>query len=209
MKENIFILGDSYSTYKGYIPEKYDYYYYHDNRATAPFIRGCEYTWWHKLAQKHNLNIVMNDSFSGTTICNTVRDYLTIESSFISRIDKYVSENFFEKNKIDKMFIFGGTNDSWMDTPVGTLKYSSWTQDDLKCVLPAFCYLIDKIKNLVKETIVIINTDLKQEIVDGYIACCKKNGVTCIRLKEIDKENDHPTELGMEQIYQQLSSLFE
>ena len=63
------------------------------------------------MASENNLNIILNDSFSGSTICNTVREILTVESSFVSRIDKYITEKVFTENKINTMFIFGGTNE--------------------------------------------------------------------------------------------------
>ena len=160
MKEkNIFIMGDSYSTSEGYIPRGYAFYY-SDNREDEPIVKGVEKTWWKILQEKNSLNIDLNDSFSGSTICNTVREGYSIKSSFISRIDKYISENFFTKNSIDLMFIFGGTNDSWIDAPIGKIKYSNWEDDDLKCVLPAFCYLIKRAKDVCKDLVVIINTDL-------------------------------------------------
>ena len=203
-KNNIFIMGDSYSTYERYIPEGY-LFYYSDGRKDSPIVKGVEKTWWKIFSNKNNLNIVFNDSFSGSTICNTVRESLSVESSFVNRIDKYISEKFFIENKIDTMFIFGGTNDSWIDAPVGKLKYSDWTAEDLKCVLPAFCYLIDRAKKTVEDVIVIINTDLKQEITTGFAEACEKNEIKYICLKEIDKENGHPTELGMKQISEQVT----
>ena len=121
---------------------------------------------------------MLNDSFSGSTICNTVRETLTVESSFISRIDKYIAENFFAENKIDTMFIFGGTNDSWIDAPLGEVKYSDWSDDELKCVLPAFCYLLNCAKSVAGEVMVIINTDLKEEITKGFIKACMGHHIT-------------------------------
>lgn len=202
-KNNVFIMGDSYSTYRGYIPEGY-YFYYSDERKENPIVKGVEKTWWNILAKENNLNILLNDSFSGSTICNTVRETLSVESSFVSRIDKYIKEKFFTENKVDTIFIFGGTNDSWINAPIGNLKYSDWTVDELKCVLPAFCYLINNAKKVVEDVIVIINTDLKEEITNGFIEACEKNEVKYLYLKEIDKENGHPTELGMKQISKQV-----
>ncbi len=203
-KKNIFIMGDSYSTYAGYIPEGH-HAYYCDERKDKPIVKGVEKTWWHIFANENSLNIILNDSFSGSTICNTVRPTLPDESSFINRLDKYILEKVFIENKIDTMLIFGGTNDSWIDAPIGNLKYSDWTAEELKCVLPAFCYLIDKAKKVAQDIIVIINTDLKEEITNGFIEACEKNNVKYLYLKEIDKENGHPTELGMKQISEQVA----
>lgn len=203
-KNNVFIMGDSYSTYQGYIPKGYSFYY-SDERKEEPVIRGVEKTWWKILAKENNLNIILNDSFSGSTICNTVRENHTVASSFVSRIDKYITEQFFSENKIKTLFIFGGTNDSWIDAPIGNIKYSDWTADELKHVLPAFCYLINKAMKVVEDIVVIINTDLKKEITDGFIEACEKNRIQYLCLKEIDKENGHPTELGMKQISEQVA----
>ena len=204
MKNNIFIMGDSYSTYEGYIPDGYNFYY-SDKREEKPIVKGAEKTWWNIFAKENNLNIILNDSFSGSTICNTVRKTLTIESSFVSRIDKYIAEKLFTENNINTMFIFGGTNDSWLDAPVGNLKYSDWTDDDLMCVLPAFCYIISRAKEVVQDVVVIINTNLKQEITEGFVEACEKNKIKYLCLQEIDKENGHPTELGMKQISEQVT----
>ena len=70
--------------------------------------------------------------------------------------------------------------------------------------MPAFCYLIDKAKSVVENVIVIINTGLMEEITKGFIEACEKNKITYARLTEIDKENGHPTELGMLQISKQV-----
>lgn len=203
--KNLFIIGDSYSTYGGYIPEGYQAYY-GTNRPDSPVVNGVEKTWWRIFAKENDINIVMNDSYSGSTVCNTVRENYEISSSFISRIDKYIAEGFFEEHDIDTMIVFGGTNDSWIDAPIGKVQYANWSGEDLKSALPAFCYLIEKAKSVAKEPIVVINSDLKEEITNGFMAACEKNRVKYLCLKEIDKYNGHPTELGMEQIAKQVTA---
>ena len=202
--KNVFIFGDSYSTYKGYNPEGYNCYY-SDERTADPVVAGVEKTWWRILARENPLDIVMNDSFSGSTVCNTVRETLTVESSFISRIDKYIETGFFDESKIDLMLIFGGTNDSWIDAPIGAFKYADQTSEELKRVLPAFCYLISKAKTVAEEVVVIVNSGLKEEITCGFCEACETLGVKHLRLEGIDKKNGHPTELGMEQIAEQVA----
>ena len=205
-KTNVFIMGDSYSTYAGYVPDGYSIYY-SDDRVNPPIVRGVDKTWWKILERENNLNIVINDSCSGSTVCNTVRDYLTIDSSFVSRIDKYIKQNTFAEKGIDTMLIFGGTNDSWMDTVLGENKYSDWTADDLKCVLPAFCYLLKRAKETVKDIIVIINDGLKKEFTEGAVEACENYKIKYVCLEGIDKETNHPTEIGMKQIAKQVSSI--
>ena len=207
MKSNVMIIGDSYSTYEGYIPEGYNCYY-RIHREEPPFVHGVEKTWWNILARENNLNIVMNDSFSGSTVCNTVRENHPLSSSFINRIDKYLAEDFFAKNDVGTLLLFGGTNDSWIDDPIGALQYSDWTAEDLLCVLPAFCYLLDRAKSAAENIIVIINSELKQEITEGFMEACKKYDIPCLLLKDVDKQNGHPTELGMEQIAEQVAACY-
>ncbi len=50
--KNIFIMGDSYSTYRGYIPKGYGCYYSED-RADKPFVTSVTKTWW-KIFEKEN-----------------------------------------------------------------------------------------------------------------------------------------------------------
>lgn len=204
MSKNVFIMGDSYSTYGGQIPEGY-HAYYHDNRTDAPVVK-LENTWWRVFLKKTGFRLVCNDSFSGSTLCNTVRETLPLSSSFINRMDKYIEENFFSENKIDLMLIFGGTNDSWINAPVGELCSSDWTEEQLKCVLPAFCYLIRRAKEVVGEVVVLLNTGLKPEITDGFRDACEQAGVRYLYLQEIEKEHGHPTEVGMAQIAEQVAA---
>jgi len=202
--KNVLIMGDSYSTYQGYLPEGY-HTYYSDERTSPPIVHGVENTWWRILTGEMGLNLVCNDSFSGSTVCNTVRPALSVDSSFLRRMDKYLAEGFFSENKIDLMLIFGGTNDSWIDAPVGRLQYADWTEEDLKNVLPAFCYLLSRAKPAVGEVVVLLNTGLKEEITGGFREACGHYGIRYLDLKEIDKECGHPTELGMRQIAGQVA----
>lgn len=206
-KEKIFIFGDSYSTYEGYIPKGYECYYKPD-RTDLPVIENSDDTWWKILSKKLRYDIVMNDSYSGSTVCTSVREEHPADAAFVKRADKYISSGYFKDNKIDTFFVFGGTNDSWINCPIGELKYSDQTEEDLKCVLPAFCYLIDRIKkiNVNSKIVVIINTDLKAEITENFISACEHYSVDYVKLQDIDKINGHPTVLGMKQIAEQIEN---
>lgn len=207
ISKRIFIMGDSYSTYGGYIPEDY-LAYYSDDRQTAPIVSGVDKTWWKILEQETQLQVVLNDSYSGSTVCNSVREGLPLSSSFVRRMDHYLSEDYFAANRIDTLIIFGGTNDSWLEIPLGHLTYSDWTQEDLLQVLPAFCYLLAKATTNPLRVIVIINSELNPQLVENLDLACAHYGVECVHLEDIDKENSHPTELGMVQIAQQVCPSF-
>lgn len=203
MKNNTIIFGDSYSTFEGFVPEGYDIYYF-ENGYSDTDVTKVSQTWWHQVAAEANLNIILNNSWSGSTIGYTGYDNVDCSksSSFIYRLKQLIAEGFFVKNKIDTVFVFGGTNDTWSDAPVGEIKYSNWKEEELYFVLPAICYFL----NLLKETLpqaeiyCLINTELKPEITSCMHQACEKYGIAPVTFDNIDKVCGHPTIQGMKDI---------
>lgn len=210
--KNIFILGDSYSTFTGYIPEGNSIYYREGGREDNDVTKVNE-TWWYSLAEELELNIVLNDSWSGSTVCHTGYGGLDTSktSSFLFRIDRLINEGFFEKNKIDTVFIFGGTNDSWANSPIGELTKDDFSNENLFRVLPAFSYLFATVKKTLPEAniIPIVNSELKSEVTDGIKAAAKLYGIECVSLHNIDKSKGHPTVKGMAEIKNQIRDFIE
>lgn len=202
---NVFILGDSYSTYENFIPSGYAFYY-SNNVFKDTDVNDVEQTWWKLLLNETKSKLVQNNSWSGTTICNTGYDGVYAVHSFINRFDELAGNGFFENNKIDTFFIFGATNDNWADAPIGSLKYSDYTEEELKCVLPAVCYLFNKVKNTLPHAkiVSIINTELKPEITNGIMKAAEQIGIEAIVLKEFEKNAGHPTIAGMKNIKNQI-----
>ena len=91
---------------------------------------------------------------------------------------------FFKENKIDTVLVFGGTNDSWANAPLGELKYDGFEEGDLFSVLPAFCYFMKTLKeDLPTSKIVFIaNCDIKTEIVEGIKTAGAHFGVDTVEL---------------------------
>ena len=203
MKENVLIFGDSYSTFKGFIPDGYIAYYSAEGRPETDVTKVSE-TWWHQLIKEAELNLVLNNSWSGSTICYTGYEGKDCSktSSFICRLRKLIDEGFFKQNNIDKVFVFGGTNDSWCGAPLGEIKKENWTHEDLYNVLPAIYYFFDLLrKTLPKaEIYCLINTELKGEIADALKEVSKKHGATPVVFDQIDKKCGHPTIQGMKDI---------
>ena len=75
MKNNLMIFGDSYSTFEGFIPENYDTYYINNGNSDTDVTNVCE-TWWHQVITHLNLKLVLNNSWSGSTIGHTGYDNL-------------------------------------------------------------------------------------------------------------------------------------
>ena len=203
---NIMIIGDSYSTFEGYIPKK-DTTYYWENRSGTD-VRSVGETWWYKLIEETNSKLILNDSWSGSTVCHTGYDGndTSKTSSFVYRLSEHISKGFFEENQIDTVFVFGGTNDSWANSPLGELKFGDWSNQELFSYLPAICYLICKLKETLPNAhiVCIINSELKQEIIEGTVKACEYYDVQYVKLENIDKIAGHPTVKGMRQIKEQI-----
>jgi len=203
---NLYILGDSYSTFRGYIPPTHGPWY-KPIKQDCTDVTDVEETWWKIVLNNTDSNLVLNDSWSGTTICHTGYNAGDASNrSFVTRFDKLTEEGFFNENKIDTVFLFGGTNDSWANAPLGEMKHSDWTKEDLYKVLPAIGYLFHKIAATLKgaRIITIINTDLKPEITNALIETSKLYNFDYLQLESIDKMNGHPCITGMAQIAEQV-----
>ena len=203
MSNNVIIFGDSYSTFENFVPDGYAVYY-SENESPETDVTKVEQTWWHQVVENAELNLILNNSWSGSTIGYTGYDNVDCSksSSFIYRLKQLIENGFFLENKIDTVFVFGGTNDSWSNAPLGEIKYSDWEEKDLFSVLPAICYFL----NLLKETLpqakiyCLINTEIKPEIASCMETACKTYNITPVTFDKIDKKCGHPTIQGMKDI---------
>lgn len=203
LTNNTIIIGDSYSTFEKFVPDGYGVYYFEKGRPETDVTKVGQ-TWWHQVITEANLNLILNNSWSGSTICYTGYNNTDCSksSSFIYRLHTLIAQGFFDKNNIDTVFVFGGTNDSWADAPLGTMKYENWEKDDLYSVLPAICYFLKILKDKLPKADIycLINTELKPEISAGMRKACQIYGITEILFDIIDKSCGHPTIKGMQDI---------
>ena len=200
---NTIIFGDSYSTFEHFVPDGYAIYYSEKERPETDVTKVFQ-TWWHQVVTEANLNLILNDSWSGSTIGYTGYNNADCShsSSFIYRLHKLIEQDFFDKNNIDTVFVFGGTNDSWADAPLGTIKYENWETNDLYSVFSAICYFLKTLKDKLPKADIycLINTELKPEISHGMRSACQVYGVRTILFDNIDKKCGHPTIKGMQDI---------
>ena len=204
---NIFILGDSYSTFTGIIPEGYSAWYTPVPKPETDVTRADQ-IWHQRLLAQVKGQIIRNDSWSGSTICCTGYEGKDFSHcAFINRLDKYLDQGYFKDNRIDTLFVLGATNDSWSDAPIGQPQYEGWTREDLYQVLPAIGYLAKRLGENFPDTRVlyIVNTELKEEITQGILEACAHFGVPTLCLNNIDKLAGHPTIAGMQQIADQVA----
>lgn len=202
--KNAVIFGDSYSTFAGYIPEGNETWYSEVAEENRTDVCSVKETWWHQVASEADLNVILNDSWSGSTVCHTGYSGADCSetSSFICRLDRLVSGRFFKENPVDVVFVFGGTNDSWADSPLGEVMFDGFTKKDLFSVLPAISYFFKTLRQQLPEAEIycLTNTDIKEEIASGMATVCRKYGARQIRFDHIHKTFGHPNVQGMTDI---------
>ena len=167
-----------------------------------------EQTRWYQVVEEAGLELILNDSWSGSTIGYTGyynRD-CSKSSSFIYRLKQLTENGFFINNQIDTVFVFGGTNDSWANAPLGEPKTEGIERSDLYFVLPAINHLANRLREaqVARQVVFIGNSEIKSEILGAMRDACERCGFQYIPLSDIDKIAGHPTELGMEQICRQI-----
>lgn len=198
-KPVISVLGDSYSTFEGYIPQDNESWYFKKPVENRTDVVDVKHTWWWQLISEGGYILGVNDSYSGATISYTGyngEDYSP--RSFITRLPRLGSP--------DILLIFGATNDNWAQSPLGDFIYGEISRDKLYEFRPALGTLLSEAQNRYPGTriVFIINTELRSEIVNSITEICNHYGVEYIELNDIDKMNGHPSVKGMGQIKNQI-----
>lgn len=200
-QKKVSVLGDSYSTFEGWIPEGYIAWY----KPVVPAGRQTdvttpEETWWKILIDENGYQLETNNSYSGSTICNTGyegNDYS--DRSFINRVDLLGNP--------DIIYVFGGTNDSWAGSPIGEYIWEDWTPEQLYSYRPATAYLMSSLKEKYPEAeiVVLINDEISDDVKESTAEICRHYGVPFIQLEGIEKMTGHPDRKGMRQIVEQIT----
>ena len=199
-KLSVSILGDSYSTYEGYLtPSTNAIWYQVKNAGNKTDVTSVRQTWWHQLISSQGWKLCVNNSYSGSTICNTGydgNDYS--DRSFLTRMDNLGCP--------DILFVFGATNDSWSGAPIGEFKYDGIAGGDLWTFRPALAYLLAHLQDryLGTDIYFILNDGLSAEVTSSVKTICEHYGVKCIVLHNIHKISGHPSVKGMKQIADQI-----
>lgn len=202
VRPSVSILGDSYSTFEGYIePESNITWYYEPVRDDRTDLRTVDQTWWHKFITENGYKLCVNNSYSGSTVCNRGYDG-----------DDYTDRSFLTRCKNlgnpDVIFIFGGTNDCWAGVPIGDYKYEGQGKGDLYKFRPALAKVMRNVTERYPNVDIyyIVNDCLTPEIVESINTVCDHYEVPVIQLHDIDKINMHPSVKGMQQIADQLTA---
>ena len=198
-RPRVSVLGDSYSTFQGYIPEGNEAWYYTPVDTSRTDVDNVTQTWWWQVINQAGCLIEKNDSYSGATVSYHGYDNQDYSArSFITRLPRLGSP--------DVIFIFGGTNDDWAGAELGEYQYDHFTQADFYTYRPALAYLLQQAKERYPNVkiLFIINSELRIEIVESTKVICSHYSIPYIELKDIDKKLNHPTVKGMKAIAQQV-----
>lgn len=199
-KPVVSILGDSYSTFEGYIPKGNAAWYTRHAKPDRTDVTDVKQTWWWQLINAGGFILGKNDSYSGATI--SYRGYNGddySDRSFISRLNDLGSP--------DILLIFGGTNDSWAGVEVGEYNYSNYIAgEDLYKFRPAMSRLLSDAINRYPGTSIyfIINSDLREDITTSMKEICRHYSVPFVELNDIAKTAGHPSREGMKNIALQI-----
>ena len=192
------ILGDSISTYEGYVP-----YQNKGNENKVYYPKGdvdsVEKTWWKMLENKTGLTLIKNQSLGSSDVSTSNDAY---RASFVTRCTDL-------GDSPDYIFIYGGTNDIYHNREIGINHFFS-TIEDLDTTKFADAY--DKMLRLIKENytdskiICIIPTNASSDMRDIICNCAKFNNIfLTVDLKNIRLEDFgeitlyHPNYTGMKQ----------
>lgn len=199
-KKAVSILGDSYSTFEGYVtPETNEMWYYAQGERGRTDVMDVRQTWWHQLITRQGWKFCVNNSYSGSTISYSGysgNDYS--KRSFLTRMDNLGCP--------DIIFIFGATNDSWAGAPIGEYQYENLSKANFWTFRPAMARMLEWMTNRYVGTDIyfLLNDGLSNDINESVKTICQHYGVKCIELHDIDKQSGHPSVKGMRQIADQI-----
>lgn len=128
----ISIMGDSISTFEGWIPVEDGHNLNHRKRYPQDnLFDDVRLTWWHRLANNLGAKIGVNDSWAGSTVHNSATTNSGDKGpdacmSSITRIT-----NLGSNGTPDLIFFYGGTNDAAWGVTLGTFDPSAAHNVDL------------------------------------------------------------------------------
>lgn len=137
----ISILGDSISTYDGWIPEGFNAYYPLDGDLT-----DVSQTWWMALVDETGMELCANDSSSGSTCAG---DSLNIDEPSFGCSDGRISLLAGSQGRLpDIIIIYMGTNDLLAGVPIGDNDGTKLVEEgDIENFSDAYSLILDKMES--------------------------------------------------------------
>lgn len=213
------IMGDSYSTYKGWIDAGVDFggggYEYPQPKYD---LTSVDDTWWKQFEQRSGCRLEQNNSISGTCM-----SYISLNGSGTTKTVSFA-------NRVTKMrgadlfIIEGGTNDFSGGRTVytkaadesingqkivGEYMWDGFEADmpQYRFVRPTVAYLIWYLQHKYPGCTVVFmaNNSIPEEGKESFRNICQHYGVPYYEMHDIAKVNGHPVKAGMASIADQLT----
>lgn len=165
------IMGDSRSTFAGYIPDGY-YYHYPSTRD----ITNVEEMWWRIVEKNTGMILLKNDSCSSTTLSTgrPMQPYDGLEFVSDERINNLVDGD----DAPDIVFVFGFINDFYGGVKLGIYDGNGTFPLDTSTLIEAMCILFSKIAIRCPDAkIVYIGECYNNHLNDGSAVCVNRQGV--------------------------------
>lgn len=131
--KKISLLGDSITTYVGYIPSGQTYEYTGSNHG----ISSVNDTWWKKLIDALGMELLLNNSWTGTCV-STIRDSAKGTNSNAVVRSELLGEN------PDVIILYMGINDFCFEAPLGDYEGLTSVPNDKTTFSSAYAMTLDK-----------------------------------------------------------------
>lgn len=135
----ISILGDSISTYDGWIPEGFHVFY-----PLSGDLTDVSQTWWKSLVDETGMELCANNSSSGSTC---IGDSLRIDDPGSGCSDGRLSFLAGSQGRLpDVIVVYMGTNDLLKGIPIGDNDGTKLVEEgDIENFSDAYCMILDKL----------------------------------------------------------------
>lgn len=143
--KKVSIVGDSISTYNGYLPSGYAYYYPHGD------VNSVSKTWWKTVIDSALMTLVSNASWSGSWVCYDSGGSVSADSAKVAYTDARINALADGDTKPDIVIVLIGTNDFIHNggNPLGTLDENTELPGETVPITdfrPAYATMINKIR---------------------------------------------------------------
>ena len=217
----IAILGDSISTYEGYINGING-----ETKGLAHYnstVMSVNETWWMRVANNKGWKVINNESIGGTTVSwdgSTEYGIIGIGKDYYMAGDSRIN-NIGKKGTPNKLFIFAGVNDIFSEESAYNINIGSISNVSIgntTTFASAYATMLNKIKTKYPSTEIIClapyvpltkktnTTTRTNQVSDIIINLAKKNNLRYVDLRKIKFENSdftdgtHPSSSGMKKI---------
>ena len=203
-QKNVAILGDSISTYKGYMISEYPNFYPY---ATAD-IKSVHDTWWMQLIDKMGMNLLVNNSCSGSCVSSGTGSNAAVNDN---RLNKLIKNG----QKPDIIIIFMGANDcgsKYVNSDTFDASYNTMLEKITKLCPDSeiFIMTLPPTSGFYSEEDRVIYNDIIVKYVRKYDATLieMSNIYTSVESKNYVCDAVHPNKKGMDKFFETVYNVF-